>query len=158
MITIYGMDLSTFTNAVRFTANYLDVDYQYQRVNLMEGEGQTEAYRQVSPAGKIPGLDDNGFKVFESSAIQRYLAVKENSSLFPEDLREGTKVEMWQTFVHNHIITAVNKVVFNKVFYQMTDIPKDERSLADGINFLQRFLPIVDKELEKQKILSKRRN
>jgi glutathione S-transferase len=34
--------------------------YEYQRVWMMKGEGQSPAFKAVNPAGKIPVLIDGG--------------------------------------------------------------------------------------------------
>ena len=76
MLIIYGADLSTPANKVRFVANALGLEYEYHRISLRDKEGQTEEYKRVHPAGKIPAIDDDGFVLFESNAIIRYLADK----------------------------------------------------------------------------------
>ncbi|MCA9400989.1 MAG: glutathione S-transferase family protein [Candidatus Omnitrophica bacterium] len=153
MIKIYGGDLSSPANKVRFTANAIGIDYEYIQVKIREGEHRTPEFLAMNPVGKIPVLDDNGFIVFESGAICKYLVIKHESSLYPQDLKQRTRVEQWTDFSTLHINTAMSKVIFNRVFYQFAKVEKDERSLQDGINFLKRFLPVVEGQLEENTYL-----
>ena len=114
MLKIYGLDVSTWTNRVRFTANYLGLKYEYIPVNLAAGEGQAKDYLAIHPAGKIPALDDDGFRLFESGAIAKYLAAKNNSNLYPTDIKKRAIVDQWSDFVALHVAKAMERVVFNR--------------------------------------------
>ena len=75
MLTIYGADLSSPANKVRFVANHIGLDYEYRRVNLREKEQRQEWFLKINPIGKVPAMDDGGFCLFESGAICKYLLV-----------------------------------------------------------------------------------
>ncbi len=154
MLKIYGADLSSPANKVRFAANAMTIPYEYVRLNLREGEHKKDWYLKLHPAGKIPAMDDNGFFLFESNAIIKYLADKAHSSLYPKDLKERAAVDQWIDFSSMHVAMAMSKVVFNRVFYKRFNMELDERSLKDGLNFLNQFLPVVDAQLGKNNYLA----
>jgi glutathione S-transferase len=72
MITVYGYPK---TRAIRVTwmLEELGIDYKYQIVNLMQGEGYSKTYQAVNPAGKVPALVDDSLVMTESAAIINYL-------------------------------------------------------------------------------------
>ena len=154
MLKIFGSDLSSPANKVRFTANALDLKYEYIKVNLREGEHRKPEFLKINPAGKIPAINDDGFMMFESNAIIKYLARKQKSPLYPSDLQERAIVEEWMDFTSMHVGMALSKIMFNRVFYKFTNTPIDERSLSDGIDFLKKFLPVVDEQLGKNPYLA----
>lgn len=154
MLTIYGSDLSAPSNKVRFVANALGLEYEYKRVNLREGEQRKEPFFKLNPAGKVPAINDDGLVLFESNAISRYLARKYNSPLYPQDLKQASIVDQWVDFSSLHIGAAMNRVVFNRLFAPLRKLPVDEQSLKDGVSFLNRFLPVVDAQLQKNKYLA----
>jgi glutathione S-transferase len=154
MIKIYGADLSPPSNKVRFVANELGLDYEYNRVNLVSGENQSEGHLKLHPGGKVPVIDDDGFVLFESNAIIRYLATKCESPLYPPGAKQRALVDQWADFVSHHIATAVSRVLVNRVFAPFLNQEVDERSLADGLSFLERFLPVVDAPLEERRYLA----
>ena len=147
MLKIYGSDLSSPSNKVRLTANALGLKYEYIRVNLREGEHKKPEFLKLNPVGKIPAIDDDGFTLFESGAIVRYLADKNNSALYPRNLKERAVVDAWFEFIGHHVNLAMSKVVFNRLFAPRMKTPVDEQSLKDGLTWLDRFLPIVDNQI-----------
>ncbi len=153
MLTIYGADLSSPSNKVRYTANFLGLNYEYKRVSLRNGENQSPAFLKLHPAGKIPVSDDDGFVLFESDAIIKYLARKQKSPLYPSDLKQRALIEQWIDFVSIHVGGSLSKIFYNRVIAPMIKDAIDERSVSDGLRFLNRFLPVVDNQLAKGRYL-----
>ena len=151
---IYGADLSGPGNKVRFVANYLGLAYEYRRVSLRDREHRHPEFLQLHPAGKIPVLEDQGFVLFESDAICRYLAQREQSRLYPESLRPQALVNQWLDFVAQHVGTAMSRVVFNQIFAPRIGTAVDQQSLREGHAFLDRFLPVLEQQLASQPYLS----
>jgi len=154
MLKIYGSDLSGPANKVRFTANALGLNYEYIRVNLREGEQRKPEFVKLNPVAKIPVLDDDGFVLFESGAIIKYLTQKQKSELYPGDIKKRAIVDQWIDFAVIHVGQALSRLLYNRVFAPMRKEEVDERSIKDGINFLSKFLPIVDERLGKSKYLA----
>ena len=149
MLKIYGANLSTPANKVRFVANELGLDYEYIQVKIREGEHRKKEFLSLNPAGKIPVIDDDGIVLFESNAIAKYLVKKHRSSLYPSDLEQQAIVDQWIDFATFHVNAAMNRIVFNRIFANFAKVPVDERSLEDGLKFLGRFLPVVNDQLKK---------
>ncbi len=153
MLKIYGSDLSAPSNKVRFTANYLGLQYEYVKVDLRSGDHMKPEYKKLHPANKVPSIDDDGFVLFESNAIIRYLADKKGSPLYPKGLKERGLVDQWIDFGSMHVGAALMKVVYNRIFAPLRGIPIDENSLKEGLSFLDRFLPVVDEQLSRHTYL-----
>lgn len=151
---IYGLDFSIPVLKVRYLANYMNLDYEPTDVNLAKGEGRSKEYLQKHPAGKIPVLEDGDFTLWESGAIIRYLARKENSSVYPEDIKAQAVVDQWLDFGSLHIMSAMGRVLFNKIMAPKFNLDVDEKSLQCGYEFLERFCPIVDEQLGKNTFLA----
>ena len=77
-ITLYG---SKNTRAFRcfWMLEELEIDYRIKEVRVHKGEGRAPDYLSIIPTGKVPALQDGDFVLFESAAINTYLADK-----FPE--------------------------------------------------------------------------
>ena len=154
MLKIYGANLSAPANKVRMAANILGLEYEYIQISIRQRENRTKEYLALHPAGKVPVIDDDGFILFESDAIMKYLAVSERSPLYPDDINQRAMVDQWLDFVSIHVSGAMGRVVFNRVFASFAKIPVDERSLSDGIKFLGRFLPVIDQQISQTKFLA----
>jgi glutathione S-transferase len=149
MLTIYGNNLSLPSNKIRFVANALELRYEYKQLNLRGGEHKTKEYLEIHPAGKVPAIDDDGFRLFESNAIIKYLAANADNRFYSNDIRERALIDQWVDFATAHIGQAMNRVFFNAAIGPLMGMEVDERSLADGRKFLSQFLPVVDARLAK---------
>lgn len=78
VVKVHGMYLSTCTRRVLTTLEELKVPYELVVVDLTKGAHKSPAYTEkYQPFGQIPVLEDtDGTLVFESRAIQRYVALK----------------------------------------------------------------------------------
>lgn len=57
---------------------------------------QSDEFRALNPNAKVPVIVDNGFVLWESNTICRYLAGRhQRDDLLPTSLRERARVEQW---------------------------------------------------------------
>jgi glutathione S-transferase len=61
-------------------------------VDIFTGAHYQEPFKVVNPNRMIPVLEDDGFRLTESSAILKYLADKINSPTYPKDLKQRAKI------------------------------------------------------------------
>ena len=151
MLTIYGSDLSSPAIKVRLTASYLGIDYKWQVVNLKEGEQKQEWFLKINPVGKIPAIDDDGFHLFESTAICKYLADKHNSSIYPKDLKQHAEVDQWIDFIALHLGVHLSSLAYNRIFAPRLGRPVNEPGLAEATKFLDMYVPIIENRLAQHK-------
>jgi len=151
MLTIYGSDLSGPAIKVRLTASFLGINHQWQALNLREGEQKQEWFLKINPVGKIPAIDDDGFHLFESNAICRYLCDKHNSALYPKDVKQRATIEQWIDYASFHIGANFIPVVYNRLFAPLRGLPVNEKSISDGLEFLKQYFPIIEKQLTQHK-------
>lgn len=147
MIKIYGIPLSNHLNKIRYLLDYLKTPYEVVEVNALKGENQSQEYFNISPTGKIPAVEVDGFKLFESNAILRYLARKQGATLYPADLQKAAVVDAWMDFVAIHVSNALGRVLFNRVMAPMFKRDVDQNSLQFGVEMMGKYLPIIDKQL-----------
>ena len=77
VLTLYGNSHSTCTARVRTVLEELSIPHEFVEVDFSRpGVLKTPEVLAVQPFGQIPYIDDDGFKLFESRAICRYLAIK----------------------------------------------------------------------------------
>ena len=97
--------------------------YDYQRVYLMKGEGQSPEYKAINPHGKVPALVDGDMKLTESAAILFYIADKfPDAHLMPTDLAARAEVYRW-TF---YAVTEVEPQLWTIAQHRFA-LPEDKR-------------------------------
>jgi len=147
MLKIYGHFFSAPSNKIRLTASALGIDFEYTQLDLTKGEHKSADFLKINPVGKVPAIDDEGFCLFESDAIIRYLARKVASPLYPEDNQVRSQIDQWINFSYNHILLNVGKILFNTAFAPSMGMQPNHDSIKEGNKFLGQYLPLVEKQL-----------
>lgn len=101
-LRIYGMPASRALRTL-WTAGELGLDYDLVPIDYRdESDGpagkRRPDFRAVSPLGRIPAIDDDGFGLFESMAIDLYLAKKHGRGLWPATLEGEALAFQWSLF------------------------------------------------------------
>lgn len=124
MLKIWGRLSSVNVQKVVVCANELGVAYERIDAGGKFGVVNTPEYRQLNPNGLVPAIEDNGFVLWESNAIVRYLArVHGAGTLWPDDAREGADADRWMDWQ----ATAVMPAMFG-VFWNLIRLEPDQRS------------------------------
>ena len=94
MLRIYG---SAKSRAIRvlWMAGELGLTYDHKDWLPRSPETRTPEFRALNPNGRVPVIDDDGFVLSESMAINFYLSKKHRSPLFPSDTKHEALVLQW---------------------------------------------------------------
>jgi glutathione S-transferase len=94
-IKIYG-DLGSGTyRRVAAAAKIMGIDIEHVNVDLFKGESHSPAFLKLNPHGLTPVLQDGDTVLWESSAINIYLAEKVGSPLLGKTAKERYEVLQW---------------------------------------------------------------
>jgi len=154
MIKLYGIPLSNNVNKVRYCLNYLKLAYELIPINPLEGQNQSPEFTAFCPTAKIPAIEIDDLKLFESNAIIRYLAKREKSPIYPQDAKTAATVDAWLDYSAIHVSGAMGRIIANRVFAPMLNKEVDEKSLAFGLEMMDKYLPILNKQLGKNKFIA----
>lgn len=93
-LKIYGTPRS---NTIRplWLVHELALEYQLVEVPLGAGGSRKPDYLRLNPNGKVPCIDDDGVILWESLAINLYLAKKYGGPLGPASLAEEGRMLQW---------------------------------------------------------------
>jgi glutathione S-transferase len=104
MIKLYRHALSGNAHRVELFLSLLNLKYTLLDVDLLKGEQKSEYFLKLNPFGQVPVLDDNGFIVYESTAILVYLAKKyDNGNWLPERAEHAALVQQWLSTTSSRI-------------------------------------------------------
>src|SRR5262245_66152587 len=86
---IYGVPLSVHTRKVMVAAQLKNIPYELQVVIPVVPDNPPANWRDISPTGMIPAIDDDGYRLADSTAILHYLECKQpEPALLPKDQQE----------------------------------------------------------------------
>lgn len=155
MYHIHGMSLSFNTTKVIYVAEELGVDFKYTVVDLSKGENKSPEHMARHPLGKLPTLDHDGKKLFESAAICQYMAAAEKSPLLPTDIYQRALVDQWMNYMSIHLGRWIGSLLFERYVrkaFGMGEINKDAEKEALG--FIEQQMAVVDKQLAANKFIA----
>jgi glutathione S-transferase len=106
---IYGDSRSGNCLKVKWTAEYLDIPYEWLEVDVMTGATRTPEFLGMNPAGQVPTVIlEDGRPLAQSNAIILHLA--EGSRLIPTDAYTRAKMlewMFWEQYSHEPTIAVV---------------------------------------------------
>ena len=150
MIRVWGRTNSANVMKVLWTLDELGLSYERIDAGGKFGRTATPEYRAMNPLGLVPSLEEDGFSLFESNAICRYLcsAHAPGNSLFPADARARATVDAWMDLQQ----TALNRPQ-GIVFAGMVRTPPEQRdhaAIAAALAEVGNIWALLDRQLAKQ--------
>ncbi|MEM6708440.1 MAG: glutathione S-transferase family protein [Pseudomonadota bacterium] len=120
-LVVYGQSQSRAVRAL-WMAEELGVPYEHNALKFKDAHQATDL-RAINPYARVPAIDDDGVGVFESMAINLYLAKRYGGELAPATLEEEASALQWSFFV----MTEIEKTLLNAMCYQLGlfDLPVD---------------------------------
>jgi glutathione S-transferase len=122
-------------------------DFTPRLVDTRQGENRSPAYLAVNPMGKIPAFADGPFQLWESNAINWYVAEKHPAArLLPPTLEARARVQRWLFFQAGHVSPACVPIFLAthprmQAFWQAK---VDDAAVARGRTELARWLPVLE--------------
>ena len=144
-LKIYGVARSRAAR-VLWMAKELGLDYEHVKVDFATGETRAPAHLALNPNGHVPVIDDDGFILWESMAINLYLAKKYNAAgLYPSRLEDEAQAWQWSfwgmTEVERPVLTTMmNRAIFPENQRDPATADAAEKSLAAPLKALDGVL------------------
>ena len=130
-VRIYGDRRSGNCLKVKWTADYLGLDYDWHEIDVVKGETRSDDFLAINPAGQVPCLERSDGRILaQSNAIIFHLA--RGSALIPDDEFDQAKMlewMFWEQYSHEPFI-AVRR--FRRAFMNTPDEEIDPDLMAKG--------------------------
>ena len=124
MLRIWGRVNSVNVKKALWAADELGLKYERIDAGMQFGVNKTSDYLKMNPTGLVPTISDDGFTLWESHSIVRYLSAKHGSgSLCPSDPRARADAERWMDWA----FTFQNAM--RNVFWGLIRTPAEKRDI-----------------------------
>jgi glutathione S-transferase len=156
-IELYVFPPSPRAFKVMAVANHLGLDCALRMVDFSKGEHKAPGYVALNPNMRMPTLKDGDFVIWESNAINQYLAAqKPESGLLPTDEKARLDVTRWQFWDLAHWDSACAVFVFEYLVKPalLGIHEQDAAALAKGTESFNRAATVLDGQLKGRKYVT----
>jgi len=105
MLRIYGVARTRAFRAI-WMAKELGLEYEHIPIETGAAGARKPDYLAINPNGRLPSIDDDGFILWESLAINLYLA-KKHGRLCPATLEGEARAWQWCLWAANEVERGV---------------------------------------------------
>jgi glutathione S-transferase len=126
MLKIWGRLSSVNVQKVVWCADEIGLAYERIDAGGAFGRTRTAEYLAMNPNALVPVIEEDGFILYESNAIVRYLAARDGpGALWPADPRARADADRWMEWQSTSYQPAMRDV-----FWQLIRTPEDKRDAA----------------------------
>jgi glutathione S-transferase len=124
MLKILGRITSGNVMKPLWLADEIGLEYEQVDVGGKFGGNDQDDYLAMNPMGLVPTVIDDGFTMWESNAITRYLCAKYSAgTLYPDDPHDRVTADIWMDWM----LTAINPMI-RPVFWGLIRTPEAKRN------------------------------
>ena len=144
-LRLYGYRYSVYTRIARMVLVLRDLGYDAVEVNPFDLPSDPKL-ALVAPFQRVPVLDHDGFVLFETSAITRYLATRfPGPELVPEDAKAAARLEQVIAIVDAYGYRPMVRQVFSHaVFRPLIGEPVEPDQIIKGLEATAPVLRVLD--------------
>lgn len=148
-ITLYDSPVSPHTRKVRLLAAELDIPLTRVPMDFQKGDFRSPAYLAKNPNGTVPTIEDDGFVLWESAAILKYLAAKKpERGFWPGDPKAQALIDQWLIWWSAHPGSAWTHLLWERRIKPYLGKPANDPSIVSEADAaLGRYLPVLDRQL-----------
>ncbi len=125
MLRIWGRSNSVNVQKALWCCEEMNLPYVRVDAGGSFGVVNTQQYRNLNPNGLVPTIEEDGFVLWESNAIVRYLTAKHSAgNLWPEDLNIRAEADKWMDWQATTFWPT-----FRPLFWNLVRTPPDQRDV-----------------------------
>jgi glutathione S-transferase len=146
VLKLHYHPLSTYSRRVLIALREKGIEAELVPVDMAKGAHRAPDYLALNPYGRVPTLVEDGFVLYESTAILEYLeATHPTPPLVPADARGRALAAMHVKLCDIQLARQTGIIIFPKRF-----LPRerwDEAAMAQAKKEIERHLAIVERQL-----------
>src|SRR5208282_4444113 len=145
-IKLHYHPFSTYSRRVLIAFAEKQIPHELVVVDMVARRHREQPYLSLNPYGRVPALEEDGFVLFESTAILNYLeATRPSPPLVPADARGRALVDMHMKLCDMQFARHAGTTIFPKRL-----VPKERwntSAIADGKAGIEKQYAILDEQL-----------
>jgi glutathione S-transferase len=144
MIKLYGISTSRTLRPI-WLLEETGMEYELISVDFRKDENLREDYLKINPNGKIPTMIDGDLTLYESMAINLYLARHYGGELYPDDAQQQARANMWSYWVMTEVEYCLLTVLLHTRV--LAREKRDPQRIQRNLKALEKPFTVLDNEL-----------
>ncbi len=159
MLKLWGRPTSGRTQKVLWTLEEIGIKFDFILASATMGPGghvskgnkpfgvvNTPEYRTKNPNGRVPTIDDDGFVLWESNSIVRYLAMQYAPDLlYGNGIRTFASASRWLDWENNELLPPQHEMVMHLI--RLPEAERDPHELAKARQAFRNRIAIAEEQL-----------
>ncbi len=139
---VYGPGYSSYVRTARVALEEKGVAYRLEEFDFIQG-GMPDEHLKRQPFGKVPAFEHDGFALYETGAITRYVdEAFPGPALQPDNARDRARMTQIISLLDSYTYApTVGSLVIQRLVVPMVGGEPDEAMIAEA-------LPKVDKSMQ----------
>ncbi len=147
MLQILGKASSINVRKVLWTCAELQIPFERQDWGSGFRDTGTAEFMALNPNAMVPVIDDDGFVLWESNTIIRYLANRTNAlHLYPADAKARARVDQWMDWQATDFNKSWGYAFLSLI--RQSAAHQDPEALAEGCRQWTRHMAILERQLD----------
>jgi len=126
-------------------AKELGLEIEAVEIDLHAGQHKSPDFLKLNPNGQVPVLDDEGFILYESFAINLYLAKKQGGPIAAASAQEEALLAQWSFWVVNEVEHLLVTILEHRMM--MPEVERNAALADDAWERLQKPLAVLEQTL-----------
>jgi glutathione S-transferase len=146
VLEVWGRKNSFNVQKVLWCCEELNVPIRRHNVGGLFGGTREAEYLARNPMGLVPAISDDGFSLWESNTIVRYLSARYGSGgLWPEDPAERALADKWMDYQIGTLFPAFKDALIGLI--RTPEEQRDPEKIAASARATADALPVLDTHL-----------
>jgi len=143
---VYGPAYSTYTRTARLALEEKGVDYKLEEVDILQGAGQSPAHLARQPFGRVPAFEHDGFKLYETGAITRYVdEVFPGPKLQPADPKRRARMSQFISVSDSYTYpNCISKVVWQRAVVPLMGGTPDDKVVSEAMPMVEKAITALE--------------
>ncbi len=143
-VTLHGYSYSVYLRMARMTMLEKGVAWKHIEIDPFADEIPPD-YLELNPFGRVPTLDHDGFVLYETTAITRYIDESfDGPSLQPEAPRERARMNQIIAIADSYGYWPMVRQVFSERVFNARRRTPDEAVIAEGLSRSRKALAALE--------------
>lgn len=143
---VYGPAFSTYVRSVRLALEEKHVPYRLEDVDLLKGAHTQPPHRTRHPFAKVPAFEHDGFGLYETAAILRYVdEAFDGIALQPADVRDRARMTRALCIIDSYAYPSmIGTCVIQRVVMPMIGNAPDEAAIEAALPKAEGCTKVLD--------------